>query len=173
MNHNLRGMTTFRLLPLFTLLCSSVAFGQYGTAPNGYYPPDYDGNIFSGRVIAVDEASEQITISFEKANNSQTFVGRLQAPCAVPSKDGKRMTALDVPIGTDVTAFFETIVRNDGNFPAKENLIIGLMFHSWDRHPVKQTSQKMYLCSRAQISHYWRCFNSAGASCLEPPHNTN
>jgi hypothetical protein len=155
---------------LIALLCNPVAFGQYGTAPNGYYPPNFDGNIFSGRVTAIDDASGQITISFENDSKSVTFVGRLQAPCAVPSKDGKQMAAMDLPIGTNVTVFFQTNVRKDGNAVVKENSIIGLMFHSWDGHPVRQTSKKMYLCSRAQISHYWRCFNSAGAACLEPPH---
>lgn len=158
-------MKTFPLL-LVLLLCNSVAFGQYGIAPNGYYPSSYNGDIFSGKVTAVDEASGQITISFEKAKKTETFVGRLQQPCAVPSKDGKPMTAMDLPIGTDITAFFETDVRKDGNASVKENSIIGIMFHSWDGHPVKQPSKKMYSCSGV-MSHNWRCFSSPGATCLE------
>ena len=154
-------------LLLVLLLCDSVAFGQHGTAPNGYYPSNYNGETFSGIVTAVDGASGQITISFENPKKTETFVGRLQEPCAVPSKDGKPMTALDLPIGTDVTAFFEANARKGGNPPAKENLIIGVMFHSWNGHPVKQPSKKMYLCSGTPISHDWRCFSSSGATCLE------
>ena len=161
-----RPMRTF-LSFLVTLLCASVAFGQYGRAPNGYYPPAYTGDSFSGKVTAVDEASEQITVSFEDKKKSETFVGRLQEPCAVPSKDGKPMTALDLPIDTYVTVFFEANVRKNGNTSVKENSIIGIMFHSWAGHPIKQTARKMYLCSRP-TSHYWRCFSSPGAGCLEP-----
>ncbi len=158
-------MRTFFLL-LVTLLCTYVAFGQYGRAPNGYYPPAYTGDSFSGKVTAVDEASGQITISFEEKKKAETFVGRLQEPCAVPSKDGKPMTALDLPIGTYVTVFFETSVRKNGNTSVKENSIIGVMFHSWDGHPVKQTAKKTYLCSKP-TSQYFRCFSPPGAGCLE------
>lgn len=160
-------MRTFSLL-LVLLLCDALAFGQYGTAPNGYYPSGYNGDIFSGKVTAVDETSEEITISFEQGKRTGTFVGRFQAPCAVSSKDGKPMRALDIPIGTDISAFFETNVRRDGNTSAKENSIIGIMFHSWDGRPVRQQSKKMYLCSATSISHYWRCFGSAGNTCVEP-----
>jgi hypothetical protein len=158
-------MRTFFLL-LVTLLCASVSFGQYGIAPNGYYPSAYTGNTFSGKVTAVDEATEQVTISFEEKKKTETFVGRLQEPCAVPSKDGKPMTAPDLPIGTYVTVFFETNVRKNGNTSVKENSIIGIMFHSWDGHPVKQTAKKTYFCSRP-TSHYWRCFSSPGVACVE------
>lgn len=155
------------LLPILLLL-DAVAFGQYGTAPNGYYPSRYNGEIISGRVTAVDEVAEQITISFEKAKKTETFVGRLDAPCAVPSKDGKPMTALDLPVGTDVTAFFVTSVPEDKNSSEKENSIIGIMFHSWNGRPVKPQSKKMYLCSRAPISHNFRCFETPAAGCRVP-----
>jgi hypothetical protein len=162
-------MRTFFLL-LVTLLCASVAFGQYGRAPNGYYPSAYSGDTFSGKVTAVDEASEQITISIEEKKKAETFVGRLQEPCAVPSKDGKPMTAIDLPIGTYVTVFLETNVHKNGSTSVKEHSIVGIMFHSWDGHPVKPTAKKMYLCSKP-TSLYWRCFSSPGAGCLEPlPH---
>jgi hypothetical protein len=137
-----------------------------GTAPNGYYPPAYGGNIFS-EVTAVDEASEQITISSGEKKKIETFLGRLQAPCAVQSKDGKPMTALDLPIGTDVTVFFDKTVHTDGNTSVKENSIIGIMFHSWNGHPIKQTAKKMYLCSTTPTSSYLRCFSSASKGCVE------
>src|SRR5437868_6360128 len=38
-----RPMRTFFLF-LVTLLCTSVAFGQYGRAPDGYYPSAYTGD---------------------------------------------------------------------------------------------------------------------------------
>lgn len=150
-------------------MCSSLAFGQYGMAPNGYYPSNYNGETFSGKVTTVDGVSERITISFANGNKTETFLGRFQEPCAVPSADGKPMTALDLPIGTDVTVFFVANARKDKDASVKEPVIIGIMFHSWDGHPVKQALKKMYLCSSAPIAHYWRYFSSAGAACIEPP----
>jgi hypothetical protein len=161
-------MRTCLCLLLALLLCESTSFGQYGIAPNGYYPSNYNGDIYSGKVTSVDEASGQITVSSEKKPPPEIFVGRLQEPCAVPSKDGNPMSAADLPIGTDVTVFFETKVRKDGDTSVKENSIVGIMFHSWDGHPVRQASKKMYLCSKTPISHNWRCFGSAGATCIEP-----
>ena len=163
-------MLGVRTLPLvLILLCTHIAFGQYGTAPNGYYPSGYNGEVFTGRVSAIDQTTGQITISFDGKKKTETFVGHFQKSCDVPSKDGNPMTALDLPIGTDVTVFFETNVHKDGSTPVKENLIIGIMFHSWDGHPVGQASKKMYSCSSTPIYHYWRCFVSAGAACIEPP----
>ena len=159
-------MRKYTLLSI-TFLCASCALGQYGEAPSGYYPSAYGGDIFSGKVTAVDEASGQITISFKEKKKAEVFVARLQEPCAVPSKDGKPMSALDLPIGTDVTVFFEKNVKRDENSSTKANLIIGIMFHSWDGHPVRQTAKKMYLCSDAPISTYLRCFSTASKGCIE------
>ena len=156
------------LLTSMVFLCTGIGFAQYGTAPNGYYPSGYGGDIFTGSVSAVDEATGQITVSFHTKKKTETFVGHLQKSCDVPSKDGNPMTALDLPIGTDVSVFFVTSVRKEGNTAVKDNLIIGIMFHSWDGHPVAQPSKKMYSCSTTPISHYWRCFGSPGVSCIEP-----
>jgi len=136
---------------LIALVFASGALGQYGRAPNGYYPSAYSGDIFSGRVSAADEASGLITVSSKEKKKTDVFVGRLQEPCAVPSKDGKPMTASDLPIGTDVTVFFEKNMLKDGSSSTRENLIIGIMFHSWDGHPVRQTAKKMYLCSPCDV----------------------
>ena len=159
-------MRTYWLLSMM-LFSASCALGQYGEAPNGYYPSAFRGDVFSGRVTAVDEATGQITISFEQKTKTEVFVGHLEEPCAVPSKDGKPMTALDLPIGTDVTAYFEKNVKKDKS-SSGENLIIGIMFHTWDGHPVRQTAKKMYLCSHAPVSNYLRCFSSASKGCVGP-----
>lgn len=145
------------------LVCSVSIFGQSGRATNGYYPPNYNGDTFSGKVTAVNEKTEEITISFEQGGKSERFVGLLQRPCAVPSKDGQGMSALDLPVGSDITAFFIASGQE------KPNSIIGIMFHSWNGHPVKPAARKMYLCSSTPIVHYWRCFNTSGVTCLEPP----
>ncbi len=79
------------------------------------------------------------------------------------------MTALDIPIGTDMTAYFQPNARKDAGNSVTENLIVGIMFHSWDGHPVKQQSKKMYSCAGPATSH-WQCFDTSGATCLEPPH---
>ncbi len=154
-------------LLFITLLCDWCALAQYAEAPSGYYPSAYGGDIFSGKVTGVDEASGQITISFKDKKKSEVFVGRLQEPCAVPSKDGNPMAAIDLPVGTDVTVFFEKNVQKGGSSSTKENLIIGIMFHSWDGHAVRQTAKKMYQCSHAPISNNLRCFSSAAKGCVE------
>jgi len=131
------------LLALLVFLCTRTGFAQYGAAPNGYYPSGYGGDIFTGIVSAVDEMTGQITISFHTKKKTETFVGHLQKSCDVPSKDGTAMTALDLPIGTGVSVFFVTSVRKEGDTVVKENSIIGIMFHSWDGHPVAQPSKKI------------------------------
>ncbi len=153
---------------LAIMLTCGIALAQYGRAPNGYYPSPFSGDIFSGRVTAIDESTGDITIA-AGGSRPEMFVGRLRAGCAVPSKDGKLMTAPDIPIGTDITAFFQPNARKGAGLSGKDNSIIGIMFHSWNGHPVKQQAKKMYSCAGPATSH-WLCFDSSGATCLEPPH---
>lgn len=151
-------------LLLITLVAVEAAsFAQYGTAPNGFYTSPYDGQTFTGKVIAVDQSSEAITISYENGKKNETFVGRLKQACTVASTDGKGMTALDLPIGTDVTVYFQPTPRKEGSTSVKENLIIGIMFHSWEGHPVKPAKKGMYPC--AAVSWVKRCFRSSGPGC--------
>ena len=58
------------------------------------------------------------------------------------------MTAADLPVGTIITAYFEEKTHKEGAAKSKVNYIIGIMFHTWDGHPVKQESKRMYLCHK-------------------------
>ena len=148
-------------LLLITLVAvDAAAFAQYGTAPNGF-PLLTTGDLYwqSDRC----RSGTNVTISYENKKKNETFVGRLKQPCTVTSTDGTGMTALDLPVGTDLTVYFQPTPRKEGNTSGKENLIIGIMFHSWEGHPVKPAKKGMYPC--ATVSWIKRCFNPSGPGC--------
>ena len=132
-------------IALTFMMWSLVAFCQRGTAPAGYYPPGYAMDTFSGKVTAVDKTTEVITISFDNGKKTETFTGHLLKPCDVPSATKNAMTASDLAIGTEVTAFFEPKTHKDGGTKVNENFIIGMIFRSWGGHPLKEPT-KMYPC---------------------------
>ena len=126
-----------------------AALAQYGNAPNNYYPANYGGATFTGTVSA--NRDDQVTLTFEAKGKVETFVGRLERSCAVPSKSGRGMTAADFPLGTEVTAFFnkETKKKNDGE-KAKENVIIAVTFDSWNGQKVTEDKKKIFWCTDNQ-----------------------
>ena len=69
-------MTTIRILFSFLVLCllGAVALAQKGTAPSGFYPPGFHGDIWSGEVTAVDEDKREITLTYGKAEKAKNFV---------------------------------------------------------------------------------------------------
>src|SRR5690349_12296586 len=107
-------MASFRLrllrhihIGLFTLVFTSAANAQRGTAPNNYYPTWYSGATFSGQVIGATD--DTITLAYTHGTKTETFEGRATAACNLPSSktstDPKPLTS--VPTGSVITAFYE------------------------------------------------------------------
>lgn len=63
------------------LICTTGARPQRGTAENGYYPPGYAGDTFTGVVTAADDASRSITLTYTdpKGRKSDTLVASRKA----------------------------------------------------------------------------------------------
>src|SRR6185312_5270881 len=94
-------------------LISTIGAAQKGSAPNGYYPPSYGGLTFTGEVTAINEQDQTLTLTYTHGNKSETFVGRLQAPCAVNGKGGARkaITVANLAPGTELTAYYSEISK--------------------------------------------------------------
>src|SRR5580693_5093046 len=63
--------TLYFLILLLTLASSALA--QHGTAENGYYPPGYNGDTWTGAILSANEQTSEITLSYTKGGKSQTF----------------------------------------------------------------------------------------------------
>ncbi|MGH9776279.1 MAG: hypothetical protein ACRD50_15205 [Candidatus Acidiferrales bacterium] len=89
---------------------------QHGTAENGYYPPTYAGDTFTGIVTAVDDAARTITLTYTdpKHGKTDTFVGVLDAEYTARWKDGTKhvVKPSDIPSGTKLEVYYTSSERN-------------------------------------------------------------
>ena len=139
-------MRTGLLSVTLLALCVRVP-AQYGSAPNGYYPPTYSGSTFTGKFVKGD-ADQNLTLIYSKGSKSETFVGRLAAGCGVPTQGGSKrlMNATDLPEGSVVTAFFQKVTRKEGDKKIKENQIIAISFAEVGGQKISDEERRIYLC---------------------------
>ncbi|HZP24815.1 MAG TPA: hypothetical protein VFB04_15310 [Terriglobales bacterium] len=138
-------------LALIAVLCVPVlALAQHGNAPDGYYPPNYSGDTFTGLVTATDDEGQTITLEYSKGKKTEDFTGRFDHACSIPTKDGKPMKPSDIPAGTDLTAYYNhKNTKIDGQKQA-ENVIIALTFNSFQGKVIPETSRKVYYCTTGE-----------------------
>jgi len=109
-----------RTLPFVLLCLIAVGYAQFDRAPNGYYPPDYAGDVFTGRLVAVNVATSSFTLEHKK----KQFVGRLKQACAVPNAEKKLMSVAEIPKDSVITAYFRG--RNESG--SRINEVFGITF---------------------------------------------
>ena len=130
-----------------SLALSACAFAQHGSAPNGYYPPNYQGATFTGEVI--EGPLNVLTARYKHGKKEEVFTGRFEAPCVVPTKDGKigAMAASDVNLGDVVTVYYFGHNGSKDGQRVKENVVIGIVFDVVNGKPVPQERRKFFLCT--------------------------
>ena len=97
--------------------CVSV-FGQHGSAPDGYYPPGYSGDTWTGEVVSTDDTTREITLTYTNEKKSETFTGVLKDNFQVQMKDGamKELKPSGIPKGTRIRVFYQAKTKKvDGN----------------------------------------------------------
>jgi hypothetical protein len=62
---------------------------QHGTAGNGYFPPGYEGDTWTGAVTTTDDTTRTVTLTYSSKKKAKTFTGVLQEGCCkVKMSDG-------------------------------------------------------------------------------------
>lgn len=119
---------------LWTLLWVVVGCGfasaQHRTAPNGYYPPAYNGDVWVGRVEKVDSRTRSLTlVSVDKNRKKQTFVGVLEKGYLARHKSGRiePLKVSEIPLGLKVTAFYEQRTKKANGKKVHYNVIITMV----------------------------------------------
>jgi hypothetical protein len=139
---------TFFITAVMVVAGASLAFAQYGSAPNGYYPQGFNGDTFTGIVTATDDSTQTVTMEYAKGKKKETFTGRFNQPCTVPTNDGHQMIASDLPVGTDLTVYYERKTKKVNGNKEHENVIIGLTFNSLQGQAIPKSSKAMYPCTK-------------------------
>lgn len=130
---------------------SIMASAQYGTAPNNYYPSSYNGSIFKG--VVTESKDDQITLTSARGNSTESFTGRFETSCSVPTikDEGLTMMPTDIPKGTTMTVFFNTRTKKVDGKKIKENLIIAIAFDIWKGQKVPENKRRICLCSENRV----------------------
>ena len=83
-------MTKYMIKLSIILLLVPTCQAQYGVAENGYYPPTYNGQTFTGVVVSTNDETREVTLNYTNPQDgqTQTFVGVIQKGYSVRMKDG-------------------------------------------------------------------------------------
>ena len=89
-------------------LVAGVLHAQHGTAPNGYFPMGFAGDMWTGEVSAVNDANREITLVYTRKKKAESFVGVLQHGYKVKLKDGSlaELKLSMIPIGTRLRVYY-------------------------------------------------------------------
>jgi hypothetical protein len=145
------GIVHLRALrPLLLLAAVSLTCAQSLTAPPGYYPDQFNGDGFHGTLSSIDH--DTITLTFEQGAKTEMFTGRFEAPCLVPegSHPDKPMMAKDIPIGSELTAYYYSHSVKVAGKKAKENEIIAISIARWKDHTFPRERQGVIPCTRSK-----------------------
>ncbi len=88
------------------------AVPQHGTAKDGYYPPGYAGDTFTGVVTAADDASRSITLTYTNPKNDkpETLTASFKTDFKARMSDGTvhPVKPSDFPLGTNLKIYYMT-----------------------------------------------------------------
>jgi hypothetical protein len=115
--------TLYFLILLLTLASSALA--QHGTAENGYYPPGYNGDTWTGAILSANEQTSEITLSYTKGGKSQTFVGVPEEGYMVHEHNGhtRPLKMSDIPVGRTVKVWYTPATKKVDGKKVTVNII--------------------------------------------------
>lgn len=118
-------MKSIRSLLIALFAFASSAFAQHGTADNGYYPPAYAGDTWTGVVVSANEQNREITLSYTKNGKSQTFIGVPEDGYLVHESNGptRPLKMSDVPIGRTIKVWYMSETKKVDGHKVKVNTI--------------------------------------------------
>jgi hypothetical protein len=138
----------YMIVALLSLLFALPSQPQKGAAPNGYYPPGYNGSTFTG--VAESSEGGQLALLYTKGNRQERFVGRLDAPCVWTDKAGTTHTieVSSIPAGDELTAFYNPIMTKSGAQKIKENVIIAISYAQHNGKKIPEDKRVIVSCTK-------------------------
>ena len=107
------------LATMFLMTFCLAVFAQHGSAGNGYFPPGYAGDTWTGDVVSTSDAMREITLTYTNGKKSETFTGVLMVNYRVKSQQDGSMIELkpsDIPKGARIIVFYQAKTKKvNGN----------------------------------------------------------
>ncbi len=146
---------------LFSALAVCCAHAQKGTAPSGYYPIGYNGDIFSGELVPSDDANA-VKLVYKNGSKTESFDGRIETACQAPTQANPRTTKelhlSAIPAGAVLTVYYTPrTVKVDGK-KVHTNLIWGIRFDVVNGQKLTDPKRPIISCSHQQTAPF-RAFN--------------
>jgi len=140
------------LLSAAALVFVSPANAQKATAPNGYYPVDFQGDTFTGRAESARPNLEELTLVYTKGKKTEHWVGRLESSCSSTDKGGQvhAMHVSDMFEGDLLTVYYITRTTKADNVKTTTNWIIALSRAEVDGKKIPEDKQGLISCSQTQ-----------------------
>jgi hypothetical protein len=90
------------------LAVAGALHAQHGTAPNGYFPMGFAGDMWTGEVSAVNDANREITLVYTGKKKTESFVGVVQEGYKAKLKDGSlaELKVSMIPIGRRLRVYY-------------------------------------------------------------------
>ncbi|GEM_PF-1123299 len=119
---------TFPCSFLLLVLWVWPSAAQHGTAPPGYYPPGYNGDMWTGVVTATSDNDRSITLNYAKKDKTQIFVGELEEGYKIKRADGtmRELKVSEIPLGARLEVLYMVKTRKVDNKKVKVNVIFRL-----------------------------------------------
>jgi len=150
-------MTRVSATVVLVLALASAAWAQQGVAEAGYWPTQYHGSTFTGKVTAV---GDRFTLRYGKDKKAEEMSFVFDSACQVPTVDGKMgaMTPADVPMDSVVTAYYYVAEKKVNGQTVKENVAIAIKFQELNGKPVK--NKKLFPCVAPATRTEMKAFNN-------------
>ncbi|HEV1995152.1 MAG TPA: hypothetical protein VGR03_12555 [Candidatus Acidoferrum sp.] len=130
-------------------ILAPVLNAQKGTAPNGYYPQNYSGSIFTGSLDSADANTQEITLVFSKGNKTERFVGQLEATCGWKDKGGTLHSfgADEIPKGSLLTAFYIPVTKKVDGHKTTQNAVFAISYLEFEGKKLPDEKRAIIFCS--------------------------
>jgi hypothetical protein len=141
----------FQTLALTALIFPLLASPQRGTAPPGFYPSNYHGETYTGRVTHAE--GSEITLEYQKKEKTETFNGTTEAACLAPRRkdvhEDKEMPLKAIPEGTVLTVYYNRTKERQPDGSKKDaNVILALRFDELRGKALTDEGRPIIRCSR-------------------------
>jgi uncharacterized protein YdbL (DUF1318 family) len=100
--------TEFLAVVFGGLLSPRTTLAQRGTAESGYWPMGYNGDTWTGEVVAVNDDTREVTLRYTKGKKTQTFIGELVPGYKVRLKDGstRELRVSEIGLGRRIKVYY-------------------------------------------------------------------
>ena len=145
---------TGTIVLLILVYAANVAIAQYGTAPNNYYPVNYNGSTFTG--VVAETADDELVLNYTKGSKTEVFRGKFETGCSVPRADhaDRKLMPSDIPEGTAMTAFFNSATSKTNGAKLKQNVILAIAFNSVQGEKIADEKKMIYSCTKQTMLHF-------------------